>query len=514
MSKIAIIGSGFGGLAEAIRLQASGFEVTIFEKREKVGGRAYQLKKDGYTFDMGPSLITAPDIIQKVFRAAGREMKDYLDLVPLDPYYRIYFHDKSFMDYSGHSDRMKAEMAKFSAKDAAHYDRFMHDVKAIYDAVITDGLGSSPFLTLKRFLDFAPRAVSLRGFLPVYTYASRYFSHPNNRFAFSFHPLFIGGSPFRTPSIYAMIPYLEKTGGVWFSRGGMYSLVEAFAKVFREIGGSIRTNAEVQEIVVKDGVAKGVLVNGRLHTADAVVCNGDVPFTYKNLIRPEHRRKWTDKRLDRLHMSMSVFLMYLGTNRQWPDLKHHTLILSKRYRELVRDVFDRKVLADDFSLYLHVPTRTDPSMAPPGCESMYVLAPVPHLGSGIDWSRAAKPFGEKILGYLEESFGMAGLRESIQVMETFTPEDFKTALNSHLGNAFSIEPRLTQSAYFRPHNSSEDVKRLYFVGAGTHPGGGVPGVLLSAEATEKCVLHDLGQTNETSGIRFRSRIPQSNMQPA
>jgi phytoene desaturase len=511
MMKIAIIGSGFGGLAEAIRLQSSGFQVTIFEKRAKVGGRAYQLKKNGYTFDMGPSLITAPEIIQRVFHAAGRDMKDYIDMVPLDPFYRIYFHDRSFMDYSGDPIAMKAEMAKFSPKDAANYDRFMHDVKGIYDAVITEGLGASPFLTLKRFFDFAPRAVSLAGYLPVYTYASRYFSHEYNRFAFSFHPLFIGGSPFRAPSIYAMIPYLEKTGGVWFSRGGMYSLVEALERVFLEIGGSVRTNAEVKEIVVNEGTAKGVVVNGQFHAADAVVSNGDVPFTYKNLIRPEHRRKWTDKRIDRLHMSMSVFLMYLGTRRQWPELKHHTLILSERYRELIRDIFDRKVLADDFSLYLHVPTRTDPSMAPPGCESMYLLAPVPHLGSGVDWSREAGPFGDKILRFLEESFGLAGLRESIEVRETFTPEDFKSELNSHLGNAFAIEPRLMQSAYFRPHNSSEDVKRLYFVGAGTHPGGGVPGVLLSAEATQKCILNDLGRTKVVSGnSRFRSRTSQSN----
>jgi phytoene desaturase len=510
MDKIAIIGSGFGGLAEAIRLQASGFQVTIFEKREKVGGRAYQLKKGGYTFDMGPSLITAPDIVQKVFHAAGREMKDYLELVPLDPFYRIYFHDKSYMDYTGDADRMKSEMGKFSVKDAAQYDRFMRDVKAIYDAVITDGLGSSPFLTLKRFLDFAPRAVSLGGFLPVYAYASRYFAHPNNRFAFSFHPLFIGGSPFRTPSIYAMIPYLEKAGGVWFSKGGMYSLVQGFARVFREIGGTINTNSEVQEIVIENHSAIGVVADGRLHRVDAVVCNGDVPFTYKNLIRREHRVKWTDKRIDRLHISMSVFLMYLGTDRQWPELKHHTLILSKRYRELVRDVFDRKVLADDFSLYLHVPTRTDSTMAPPGCESMYLLAPVPHLGSGIDWSREAGPFRDRILDFLEHSFGMAGLRQSIQVLEMFTPDDFRTELNSHLGNAFAIEPRLLQSAYFRPHNRSEDVRRLYFVGAGTHPGGGVPGVLLSAEATQKCILEDFGRTNEVSGpSTFTSRIPHT-----
>lgn len=495
MKKIVVIGSGFGGLAEAIRLRSTGFDVTIFEKRDKVGGRAYQLKKDGYTFDTGPSLITAPEIIERVFMVAGRTMGDYVDLAQLDPFYRIYFHDRSFLDYSGSSERMKAEMANFSNEDAQNYDRFMKDVKAIYDAVITDGLGATPFMTFKSFLDFAPRAISLRGYLPVYTFASRYFNHEHNRFAFSFHPLFIGGSPFRAPSIYIMIPYLEKVGGVWFSKGGMYSLVKAMERVFKEIGGTIYTRSEVDQIVIEHGTARGVRIGSEVHKADAVVCNGDIPFTYKNLIGLEHRRKWTDKRLDRLHISMSVFLLYIGTNRQWPELKHHTLILSKRYKELVRDIFDRKVLADDFSMYLHVPTRTDPSMAPPGCESIYLLIPVPHLGSGLDWSQEAMPFKERILTYLEHSFGMTGLRKSIEVLEMFTPDDFQLELNSFLGNAFAIEPRLTQSAYFRPHNRSEDVKRLYFVGAGTHPGGGVPGVLLSAEATQKCIMEDFSINN-------------------
>lgn len=492
MKKIAIIGSGFGGLAEAIRLQARGYAVTVFEKRSSVGGRAYQLVKNGYTFDMGPSLVTAPAIIRRVFEAAGKRMEDYIDLVPLDPFYRIYFHDGTFMDYTGDPVRMKEEMAKFDPRDAAQYDRFFRDVKGIYDAVITEGLGSTPFLTMKSFLKFAPRALSLGGLTPVYTYAKKYFRDERNRFAFSFHPLFIGGSPFRAPSIYIMIPYLERDGGVWFARGGMYSLVRAFEKVFRELGGTIRTSAEVGEIVVEGGTARGLRVNGEFVEADGVVSNGDVAWTYKHLIAPRHRRKWTDRAIDRLHISMSVFLLYIGTRRKYDQLKHHTLILSKRYRELVADIFDRKVLPDDFSLYLHVPTRTESSMAPPGCESMYLLAPVPHLGSNTDWSVEGPRYRDRILEFLERDFGMTDLRSSIDVLEMFTPKDFEGRLNAHLGNAFSIEPRLTQSAYFRPHNRSEDVRRLYLVGAGTHPGGGVPGVLLGAEATERCVIEDLG----------------------
>jgi phytoene desaturase len=494
MPRVAVIGSGFGGLAEAIRLQARGFDVSIFEKRERLGGRAYQLQKNGYTFDMGPSLITAPPIIERVFQAAGKSMADYLDLVPLDPFYRIYFHDGTHLDYNGDGENMKAAMARFNPGDAANYDRFFADIKRIYDAIITEGLGSQPFLTWRSFLRFVPRALSLGGLLPVYTFVSRYFKDERNRFAFSFHPLFIGGSPFRAPSVYIMIPYLEKAGGVWFARGGMYSLVEAFEKIFREIGGTVHTNAEVSEIVVENGSAVGVRVADTVHRADAVISNGDVPWVYRTLIRPEHRRKWTDAAIDRIHLSMSCFLMYIGTKKQFPQLQHHTLILSKRYRELVRDIFDRKILADDFSMYLHVPTRTDPSMAPPGGESMYLLVPVPHLGGNVDWETMTEPFKNRILDFLEKDFGMKGLRESIEVLETFTPKDFQGTLNAFLGNAFSIEPRLTQSALFRPQNRSEDLRRFYLVGAGTHPGGGVPGVLLGAEATERCILEDFEMT--------------------
>lgn len=495
MPRAAVIGSGFGGLAEAIRLQARGFDVTVFEKREKTGGRAYQFTRSGYTFDTGPSLVTAPFIIRDVFAAAGRRMEDYVDLVPLDPFYRVYFHDGTFIDYTGDPDAMKASMAKFNADDAAAYDRFFRDIRGVYDAVITEGLGATPFLSLGSLAGFLPRALKLGGLTPVYSFARRYFRDFRHRFLFSFHPLFIGGSPFRAPSVYIMIPYLEREGGVWFARGGMYSIVQAFTDVFRELGGTLRTSTEVSRIIVEGGTARGVIAGGERFDADAVISNGDVPWVYKNLLPPDARRKWTDARVDRLHISMSCFLLYIGTRKQFPQLKHHTLILSERYRELVRDIFDRKVLPDDFSMYLHVPTRTDPSMAPPGGESMYVLVPVPHLGADVDWTTRARPFADKVVDFLETSFGMTGLRASMEVLEIFTPLDFRDTLNAHLGNAFSIEPRLTQSAYFRPHNRSEDVRRLYFVGAGTHPGGGVPGVLLSAEATEKCVLEDFEMQN-------------------
>lgn len=490
--KIIIIGSGFGGLAEAIRLQARGFAVTILEKNALVGGHAYQFKKNGYTFDMGPSLMTAPEIINSVFRAAGKDMAAYLELRKLDPYYRLYFHDHTYLDYSGDAQRMKAQMAAFNHHDAQNYDRFMEDCRRIYEAVIVDGLGATPFHRLQTMLNFLPRALRLKALLPGFSFVKRYFQDARHRFTFSFHPLFIGGNPFRAPSVYLMIPYLEKAGGVWFTMGGMYSLVQAFARLFAELGGEIKTSAEVTEIVVQNGRAAGVMANGKFHRADAVISNADWAHTQKDLLAPEHRRKWTNRRVEKLAYSMSAFLLYLGVRKQYPQLQHHTIVLSHRYKELIRDIFDRKILADDFSMYLHAPTKSDPAMAPAGCESLYVLVPVPNLAGNIDWAKTAKPFAEKILKYLEEDFGLQDLRTHLEVCEIFTPEHFKQRRNSHLGTPWGVEPKLTQTAYFRPHNRSEEIQNLYFVGAGTHPGAGLPGVLLTAEATEKLVLADLG----------------------
>jgi len=490
MKKIVIVGSGFGGLSAAIRLQARGFGVTILEKNAMVGGHAYQLKKNGYTFDMGPSLITAPEIIRSVFRAAGRRLEDYVEMVKLDPFYRIYFHDGTHIDYSDDTQKMKSQMAVFRPLDSDNYDRFMSDCSRIYDAVITDGLGAKPFMDLKTMFSFVPRALKLKAFYPAHYFVTRHFKDPRHTFTFSFHPLFIGGNPFRAPSIYLMIPYLEKIGGVWFTMGGMYSLVKAFEKLFLELGGIVETNAEVKEIFVKNGRARGVFAAGGYYPADAVISNADWAHTARDLIKPEHRRVWSNRKIEKMDYSMSAFLLYIGVRKHYPQLLHHTLILSKRYRELITDIFDRKILPEDFSMYLHAPTRTDASMAPPGCESLYVLIPVPNLAGSVNWLQMAKPYSEKILKFLEEDFKLKDLRQNIEVLEVFTPENFKKKQNAHLGSAWGVEPKLTQTAYFRPHNRSEDIERLYFVGAGTHPGAGLPGVMLSAEATEKVLLAD------------------------
>ncbi len=315
-----VIGSGFGGLALSIRLQASGLDVTLLEKRQKIGGRAYQLKDSGYVFDMGPSLITAPHVIDSVFKAAGRRLKDYVDLVPLDPYYRVYYHDGTHLDYVGDSERMKAQMARFNSRDANRFDAFMDQVRPIFDAVIGDRLGSKPFDTLGTMIGFLPRMARLKAFLPVTTFVNRFFKDFRHRFIFSFHPLFVGGNPFFTPAIYLMIPFLEREGGVWFTRGGMYSLVEAMGRLFQELGGEIRTETEVRRIRVESGRAVGVEAEDEYFPADLVVSNADVGHTYKHLISPEHRRRWSDRKVDGLDFTMSCFLLYLGTKRQYPGL--------------------------------------------------------------------------------------------------------------------------------------------------------------------------------------------------
>ena len=475
MSKSAIvIGAGFGGLAAAIRLQSAGWKVKLIEQRDQVGGRAYQFKEDGYTFDMGPSLVTVPDLIEGVFEAADRRMEDYIDLVPLDPFYRIYFHDGTHIDYSGDSEKMKEQMRQFNSNDADRYDEFVDATRPVYDAVIKEGLGRRPFDTVSKLLTFIPMALRLGAHKRVSTFARDFFEDFRHHFLFSFHPLFIGGNPFRVPSVYIMIPYLEKVGGVWFSQGGMYSIVEAFAKVFTEIGGQIITSTPVERIETSEGAVSGVFAGGDFHEADIVVSNADTAFTYNKLLEDVPKKRWTPRRIERLEQSMSCFLLYLGVRKQYKALEHHTLILSQRYEQLITDIFDRKILADDFSMYLHAPTRTDAGMAPPGCESLYVLVPVPNLKSGVDWEEMRPVMTDRVIDFLE-NWGLDGLRENTEVLRTFTPLDFQSELSAWDGSAFGIEPRLTQTAIFRPHNRSEDIRNLYLVGAGTHPGAGVPG---------------------------------------
>jgi len=490
MKKIAIIGSGFGGLALGIRLQSKGFQVTIFEKNERIGGHAYPLERNGYKFDMGPSLITATEIFQRLFQLSGHHLFDDVNMIKLNPFYRIYFHDQSYLDYTDNSEQMIKQIAFFNQKDAKNYTKFIKASKKIHDVVIEEGEGTKPFLTPWSMLKFAPRAMGLNAIISTYRFACRYFRDPRNRFTFSFHPLFIGGNPFRAPAIYEMIPYLEKSGGVWYSKGGMYSLIQAMGNLFQAAGGNIQLEAEVSEIVIKNKKATGIRVASDICEADAVVSNADFIHTYRDLIAPRYRKKWTNRKLKRIHYSMSAFILYLGVRKKYPQLLHHTLILSRRYKALIQDIFDHHILPDDFSMYLHVPSRTDPTTAPENCESMYVLVPVTNLQADIDWEKTKEEYADKILTFLENDFGLEDLRHAIDVLEIFTPVDFQKKQNATYGSAWGVEPRLSQSGYFRPHNRSEDIQNLYLVGASTHPGAGLPGCLLTAETTESLIMKE------------------------
>jgi phytoene desaturase len=485
---VVVIGGGFGGLAAAIRLQAAGYQVCLVEARAQVGGRAYRLAERGFVFDMGPSLITAPYLLDELWAAAGRCRADDLPLTPLSPYYRIAFQDGSSIDY-GAAD--EAEIARLAPDDVAGYRAFMRAIERIYQRAFAD-LAGQPFLTLGSFLRVAPELVRLGGASSVYQFVSRYFRDERLRMAFSFHPLFIGGNPFRASAIYSIVPYLERLHGVHYALGGMYRVIEAMERLFRELGGEVRCGQPVEEILVQGGRAAGVrLAGGSRLPAAAVVANSDVTTTYLHLLPPAHRPRSTVWRLRRHRYSMSCFLLYLGLNRRYPQLLHHTIVMPRRYRQLVTAIFDGAGLPDDLALYLHAPTRTDDSMAPPGGESLTILAPVPHLGRGIDWRTAARPFRDRVVRFLEHECGLTGLSDSIVVEHQFTPLDFETQLRSWLGAAFSIEPTLFQSAWFRPHNRAAGVPGLYFVGAGTHPGAGIPGVLLSAAITSRLVQADL-----------------------
>ncbi len=490
MRKVAIIGSGFGALALAIRLQARGFDVNIFEKNGRAGGHASQFTESGFTFDMGPSLVTAPEIINDIFKTAGKKTEDYLEMIPLDPFYRIHFHDKSFIDYTGDSEKMKQQMAGFNEEDAAKYDEFIEYSRRIYDSVITDGLGATPFNKLTVMLKFLPRALKLNALSPAYKSAAKFFKDFRHRFMFSFHPLFIGGNPFNVPGIYLMISYLEKKGGVWFTRGGMYSLVEAFEKLFRELGGKVNVNSPVEEIVTSGSRATGVKVEGNIREADIIVSNADTTHTFSELLKINGKPVWSISKIKRNKYSMSTVILYLGVKKKYPELLHHTLILSPRYEGLVNDIFEAKILPNDFSMYLHVPSRTDKSMAPEGCESIYILIPVANKSSGIDWSSIKEEFTGRVIQFLEKDFGLEGLEQNLIVRRIYTTDDFEKERNSWLGTPWGMEPILTQSAYFRPHNKPGLLDNFYLVGAGTHPGAGLPGVMLSAEATEKMIMEN------------------------
>ena len=480
-----VIGSGFGGLAAAVRLGARGYRVTVLERLGQPGGRARVHRQDGFTFDAGPTIVTAPFLFEELWRLCGREMSQDIALVPMLPFYRIRFEDGQSFAYSGDRAAMRAEVARFSPEDVPGYERFMAHSEAVC-RVGFEELGHVPFGSLGAMLRIAPDLLRLSGHRSVYDVVARFIRDERLRTIFSFHPLLIGGNPFRASGIYCLIAHLERRWGVHFAMGGTGRLVEGLAGLIRGQGGTIRCGADVARIRVEGGTATGVtLSGGETIPADIVVSNADSAFTYGTLLGGTTRR-WSARRLKRSASSMGLFVWYFGTRRKYPEVDHHTILMGPRYRGLLRDIFERKALAEDFSLYLHRPTATDPLLAPPGHDAFYVLAPVPNLAGGQDWAQLAEPFRAKIARALEASV-MPGLSDALVTSRVTTPQDFADDFLSFRGSGFGLEPVLTQSAWFRPHNRSEDVANLYLVGAGTHPGAGLPGVLSSARVLDSVV---------------------------
>lgn len=482
--RVVVIGSGFGGLAAAIRLQAKGYQVTLLEARDKPGGRAYVYEDKGFTYDAGPTIVTVPFVLEELAQVAGRKLADYVRLVPCHPYYRIYFHDGTVFNYVGEQAELEREIAKFEPADVEGYRRFADYSRRVFDRAFTD-LADHSFHSIWEMAKVAPDLIRLRADKSVFARVGDFIRNEKLRQVFSFEPLLIGGNPLNSSSIYSMIHYLERTWGVHFAMGGTGALVRGLVRLFEDIGGRILLNNRAVRIDIADGRVKGVVnQHSEYFPADVVVSNGDVANTYRKLVDPRYRRKWTDRRLERMRYAMSLFVVYFGTNRTYEHLPHHAIVLGPRYEGLLGDIFDRKIVAEDFSLYLHAPTRTDPSLAPPGHECFYVLSPVPNLQGGQDWDAIKEQYADRILASLEKDHLVPNLRRHLVSKLIFTPKDFETHLDAFAGSAFQFEPVLTQSAWFRPHNRSEDVKGLYFVGAGTHPGAGLPGVISSAKVLE------------------------------
>lgn len=479
-----VVGAGFGGLAAAIRLAARGYAVTLVEAGDQPGGRARVFERDGFTFDAGPTVITAPYLFDELFELVGRRREDYVDFLPVDPFYRVTFEGGDHFDYVGEEERLLAEIERINKSDVDGYLRMAEHARKIFDVGYTQ-LADRPFGRVSDMLRIVPDLARLSGHRSVFSLVSRYVQDPRLRQVFSFEPLLIGGNPLQVPGIYLLIHWLERKWGVHYARGGTGALVRALVRLAGELGVELRLQSPVERILVEHGSARGVeLASGEQLRAELVVANADPTRVYGQLLEPRHLRKNTPSSVRRKQQSMSLFVGYFGTKVRYPDVKHHTVVLGPRYEELLRDIFDRKTLADDFSLYLHAPGRSDPNMAPPGRDAFYVLSPVPNQTSGIDWATESDAYFDKILEVLEAR-ELPGLRDQIVTRFSVDPRYFEGELRSHQGAAFGLEPRLTQSAYFRYHNASPDVRDLYFVGASTHPGAGLPGVLCSAKVLDR-----------------------------
>ncbi len=532
-----VIGSGIGGIACAIRLQSLGFDTQIVEQLADVGGRAFVRRVDGFTFDMGPTVITVPHFIEELFAlerdaamldepdfppavlaegqslcpggSGGAHTRRYVDIVPILPFYRIYFDDGTFFDYDADPANVRAQIARLAPEDLAGYERFHEAARAIFQRGFLE-LGYTYFGSIGSMVSVLPDLLRLGAIQPLFSLVSKYFKSDKMRQVFSFEPLLIGGNPLKVPAIYAMIHFVEKTWGVHFAMGGTGALVAGLVRKFEELGGTLRLNAKVARIDVekrgRQRAATGVtLADGEVLPSDLVVSNADYATTYLKLVDKAHRRINRDALVRFRKQSMSLMVIYFGYRMQAgdPDLRHHNIILGPRYEELLTDIFERKILAADFSQYLHIPTITDPSLAPPGHHAAYTLIPVPNNHSAIDWDAVGEGFADTVLRFLDERGYIPDLRDRIVHRSFVTPDYFEDVLGSHVGNGFGVEPRLTQTAFFRPHNRSEDVSNLYLVGQGTQPGGGTPSVMMSAKMTAREIARDFAIDPQIVGGRPR-----------
>lgn len=473
-------------MAAALRMKAKGYSVTLLERGDQLGGRAQVFEKDGFRHDAGPTVVTAPFLFEELFDLFGRKLEDYLTLVPLSPWYRFQFPDGDTFDYGGTPEQTRREIARFDQRDVQGYEDLLAHSKKLFDTGFTE-LADQPFHNPLTMLKQAPRLLWLRADRTVWQLIARHFHSDKLRQAFTIQPLLVGGSPFDTTSIYGLIHYLEAKWGIYFAMGGTGAIVAALEKLMGEVGIEIRLETTVQSVMIENGVATGVrLEGGRELKSDIVVSNADPMHLYGTMV-PKNRQSLTARLKHRFaKLSMGLFVLYFGTTRQYPDVAHHTIWMGKRYRELLEDIFKRKILCEDFSLYVHRPTATDPSFAPKGCDTFYALAPVPNLEGQVDWETEGPKLQERIVRALGETL-LPDLEDHITADFFVTPEHFASRHLSHAGAGFSIAPYFTQSAWFRFHNRAEGVRNLYLTGAGTHPGAGMPGVLCSAKAVDRLV---------------------------
>ncbi len=488
-----VIGAGFGGLALAIRLQAAGIATTVIEARDKPGGRAYYWQRDGFTFDAGPTVVTDPDCLKELWALTGHDMAADVELMPVMPFYRLSWPDGTNFDYSNDEAQLRREISKLDAADLGGYEAFLeYSAKVYLDGYVR--LGSEPFLDFASMIKAAPALMKHQVWRSVYSMVSSYVRNEKLREALSFHTLLVGGNPMHTSALYALIHKLEKDGGVWWARGGTNRLVAGMVRHFERLGGEVRLGDPVVHLQTSGTRITGVETrSGWQGQFDAVASNGDLVHTYRDLLSGDRRGAAMARKLSAKRFSPSLFLVHFGIEGAWPGIPHHTILFGPRYKGLLDDIYTRGVLPADFSIYLHHPTVTDPSMAPEGKSTFYALVPVAHMGKlTVDWGKVGPVLEARILAEVERRL-IPGLSERIVTKFHYAPRDFANDLNAHHGSAFSLEPILTQSAWFRAHNRDDVIPNLYLVGAGTHPGAGIPGVVGSAKATAGLMVKDLAR---------------------